>query len=471
MKHSFYLLLIMAVVTVAACTKPSSDFEDERLNPASSTYTYTVTANNSDLATKSDYNSDGTFKWSAGDAISVLFHNNDAEVKNKFFTLTLVSGANSNTATFSGEIDNGYTIGASDRTSDNKKIWALFPASENHTYTAGSYPSFYVQPSVDFTATHFSANIPMYALNLEEGALTFSNLASTYKFTVKNIKDGVDKVIFKIHNQTTYGLSGSWPIHIDKYIDYNYATPGSANSTLTYIGNVTNNTAEFYVSCRYWGNFQPVITVTNYSTGVDIKTFTASAIQQPTTKTYVKPIALDVSDGNYFTPIIDIDGDMSDWDPTTNNKLTDGTNYRAVSIEGSKWREFKIAYDEIYCYFYAKRNYTSELWTGGGYFWFRFDKDNDGEYDDTMFYISPFKTVGDSYSFEPSPKANGVSGTASSSFYLSCNGNYDSDNVVIEARVLRSDIGLNKNDVISVQSESNKSAGKISITETLTINN
>lgn len=152
----------------------------------------------------------------------------------------LTEGAGTNTASFSGEIETGYTIGASDGNDADKKVWALFPASENHTYTAGSNPTFYVQPSVDFSATHFSANIPMYALNSEEGAFSFASLASKYKFTVNGIKDGVNKVQFKIYNQTTYGLSGSWPIHADKYINYGYATPGSQNSTLSFISNVTS---------------------------------------------------------------------------------------------------------------------------------------------------------------------------------------------------------------------------------------
>ena len=306
-----FILLTMAVAAITACTKASSDLEEERINPESATYTYTITANNGMPEVKTNYDSDGSFKWSDGDAISVLFHNSDAEVKNKFFTLTLVSGANTNTATFSGEIENGYTIGASDGTEADKKIWALFPASDNHSYTEGSNPSFYVQPFVDFTATHFSANIPMYALNKEEGALTFANLASTYKFTVSGIKDGVSKVKFTVYNQTTYGLSGSWPIDNGKFINYNHATPGSANSTLTYIENVSNNTAEFYVSCRYWGTFQPVITVTNYSTGVDIKTFTAAAAKTPNYMDHVWPITLDVSDGDYFTPKILINGDFA----------------------------------------------------------------------------------------------------------------------------------------------------------------
>ena len=203
MKRYFFIMM-MAAAVISSCTKQTLDENLSNLDSESTTYTYTVSANTVD--TKSDYDSDGKFEWSAGDAISVLFHNGDV---NKFFTLTLTSGAGTNTASFSGEIEAGYTIGASDAAEEDNKIWALFPASENHTYTAGSTPSFYVQPSVDFSATHFSANIPMYALNSAEGAFSFASLASTYKFTVNGIADDVSKVKFQIYNQTTYALSGS----------------------------------------------------------------------------------------------------------------------------------------------------------------------------------------------------------------------------------------------------------------------
>ena len=196
-------MMLMAAAALASCEK--SNLNEQKAQEGS--YVYTISAMAPDMVdanapaqapTRTDYAADGTFSWSAGDAISVLFHNGDV---NKFFTLTTTeSGAS---VKFSGSIEAGYEIGASDGDANDKKIWALFPASANHTYTAGSFPKFYVQPSVDFSATHFSANIPMYALNADEGAFSFTNIASTYKFIVTGIKDGVDKVQFRIHNQET----------------------------------------------------------------------------------------------------------------------------------------------------------------------------------------------------------------------------------------------------------------------------
>ena len=331
MKRYVMNVLIIAVAAVVACQKQPV-VEEPAANdpivgelvgeePQSSTYVYTINASTDELDVKSDYDEEGKFTWSAGDAISVLFHDNTQpdEQKNKFFTLTLVSGANNKTATFSGEITTGYTIGASDGDESDKKIWALFPASTQHSFTVGELPKFYVQPEVDFTATNFSANIPMYALNAAEGGFVFSNIASTYKFIVKNIKDGVSKVKFKIYNQQTRGLSGLWSLYEDGslFINYDYASPGSAKSTLTYINNVTSNQAIFYVSYHgVWGGLQPVITIINPATDAPIKTFTASKSIAPNAMNEIKPITLDVSEasgGDYFVPSIKMDGAISDW--------------------------------------------------------------------------------------------------------------------------------------------------------------
>ena len=363
MKKFYIPMMLMAVAAIASCEKQPVAIEEPEAG--NGTYVYTIKA--SVPETKSDYDANGHFTWSSGDAISVLFHNGDV---NKFFVLeTTETGAS---VSFSGAVEDGYEIGASDGTSEDKKIWALFPASGSHEYTAGSNPTFYVRPSVDFAATYFSANIPMCALNAAEGDLSFENIASTYKFTVSGVKDGISKVRFTVYNQTTYGLSGSWPISgtSDKYINYNWASPGSANSTLSYVGNVVNNEAVFYVSCRYWGDFQPSISVINEATGIAIKSFDAAKSLRPTSKTSVKPITLDVSDGDYYAPAIDIDGVFNDWDGITEY---DGT--RASGSSNSRINHWRVTSDALNIYVYLELN--SEKITEARYIYVGFNTDND----------------------------------------------------------------------------------------------
>ena len=136
----------MAAAVVAACqVEPVNDLNsndpDTPVVPEvqKGTYTYTINASikeeeqPAEVAVKSDYDASGNFSWSSGDAISVLFHK---DTDNKFFTLTTTGTGAS--ASFSGEIEVGYTIGASDGTVGNQKIWVLFPASSSHSYTAAS---------------------------------------------------------------------------------------------------------------------------------------------------------------------------------------------------------------------------------------------------------------------------------------------------------------------------------------------
>lgn len=461
MKRYFFIIMMMAAAVIASCTKQTLG-EEPVIDSEAPTYTYTVSANSID--TKTNYDADGKFEWSAGDAISVLFHNGDV---NKFFTLTLKSGDGTNTATFSGEIETGYTVGASDGNDADHKIWALFPASENHTYTAGSNPTFYVQPYVDFTETHFSANIPMYALNSEEGAFNFANLASTYKFTVNGIADDVNKVKFQIYNQTTYALSGSWPIHNDMYLKYDYASPASENSTLTYVSDVTENKAVFYVSSCYWGKFKPVITVTNCDTGVDIKTFTAGAEKVPNYKDHVWPITLDVSDGNYFTPAINIDGDMSDWD----NVETGITSTSGPILS------FKATYDENYIYVYNKRTWHNDLW-GGGYYYYNFDTDNDSttgvEKDgvnglECWMYLKLFGGSASAPTFNAVPSGEGYPNNGCLA-NINCEGTIDPDHTVIETevRIPRENLGIQKGKTINISTWGNKSGSNLK-SETVTL--
>ena len=351
-------LLLMAAVAIVACNKqPVAD--EPAVNHGS--YVFSINASLSG-ETRTDYDADGKFSWTKGDQISVLFHNGTTD---KFFPLTAQSdGA---TSQFVGTIDEGFTIGASDGTTEDLKIWALYPASENHAYEPGSNPTFYVQPAVDFTEVPFSANLPMYDLVAEEGDLSFKNLACAYKFTVKDLDPAVKKVRFVIYNQTTYALSGSWPIHNDMYIKYDYASPGSAKSTLTFTNNVTDNQAVFFVPCRYWGTFQPVISIYDAETNYLLKQFTASVEKKPTDMTTVQRITLSVPD-KPFVPAIKIDGDLSDWEQEGVQTFA-GINDRIV--------EWKAMSDAENIYFHYKITKSKIKLEGTSKIYIGFNTDND----------------------------------------------------------------------------------------------
>lgn len=345
-------MMLVAVTAIASCEKQSNKNEIEIDKNI-----FTLTASVPEMeVVKTDYDASGKFSWSAGDAISVLFNNGTTD---KFFTLTTTeSGA---TATFKGEVEDGYELGTI----------ALFPASDNHTYDAGAI-SFYVQPEVDFTTSHFSANIPMLG-SIEGESITFENIACTYKFIVKDLDNSVNKVKFSISNQTTYALSGSWPISTgsDPYINYNYASPGTENSCLAYTANAVNNQAVFYVSCRYWGNFQPKITIYDAETNAVLKEVVASASKQPTYKNKVQPISISAPGTGEppFVPAITIDGDMSDWAGITTGVTS--------SASPGVYQEFKVTYDEQYLFFYTKRDNRDDIWAKGGYVYYDLDTDGD----------------------------------------------------------------------------------------------
>lgn len=305
MKHNFFIVMMMAAAVITSCTKqtlneeqPIVDLEsttdtesatDTDTESSTGTYTYTVSANTID--TKSDYAADGKFKWSAGDAISVLFHNGATD---KFFTLTLTDGAGTNSASFSGQVDEGYKIGGTD---GNK--WALYPAGSHSVRfsetDATKYPlSFNIPAVTDYTVSGFSANIPMYAISEDGNSFNFLHLGAAYKFTFSGIN--ATKVKLVVENQTTYRLSGNVKLRRDKediYLDQAWAD--GVDKTLTYITNVSDGKSKFYVPVRYAAEcFQPIIKLYNAETDALIYTKTA-ANAKALEKGYVQPINISVN--------------------------------------------------------------------------------------------------------------------------------------------------------------------------------
>ena len=254
-----YLLRIAILLAAAAFCSCESGLAPE-------SYVYELTAEAPE-STKSDYSSSGSFSWSAGDRISVLFHKG---TDNRFFVLTARDGGGKS-ATFSGNIDNGYTVGAS----NTSVQWALFPAG-NHSYTPGAngdMPVFEVPSETDFTASgaHFSANLPMSAKGDGSGVFRFQHLGTNYRFRFTGIDAA--KVRLEIKNLKSYALSGTFPIKGssassgENYLDY-FSGATDAEKAIAFTQNVVSGTADFYVATRAWRvALQPQLTLTDASTG------------------------------------------------------------------------------------------------------------------------------------------------------------------------------------------------------------
>lgn len=275
----------LAGLLSAACAKQEMA-PKENIEPTPGTYVFTLKASMDSELTKTSYEGDKTFSWSAGDQISVLFHNGD---DNKYFTLT-TSGTGPS-ASFSGEITEGYTIGSSFNA--DEKI-AFFPAAA-HSYdrTKAKYdpssnpkrgPFFHIPAFTDFTKTHFSANLPMAAIGDGDNNFSFKHIAGTYKVVFGSIDPSVTKVMLHVENQVNRALSGDF--RLEDGGSYNYCwwwtSPSSAlDKTLSYVVNVDPSThkATFYVPyCHNDADgFQPTLTLTNAVNGNTLAQVSAKA--------------------------------------------------------------------------------------------------------------------------------------------------------------------------------------------------
>jgi len=285
----FFILSSAAIIIMASCGKENNNIQIDN----KSTYEFTLSAISEDTGndkkatgdkiTKTSYSGEKVFSWTLGDKISVLFH--DAGDNNAFYVLTATSVDGKN-ATFKGTIDSGWTIGAAD-TGDK---WALFPAG-SHSYTATA-PILNLPASTDFSASHFSANLPMYAIGEDDGAgndvFAFKHISNVgaYKISFSNLD--VSKVRLDIETSGSYHISGDFQLALDgskyKINPWTYSFVSEAGKRVSFTENVVSKTATFYVPFKTWeNNFQPTMTLYDVNTGFVIKKVTASAALPYTT--------------------------------------------------------------------------------------------------------------------------------------------------------------------------------------------
>lgn len=274
-----FVLASLAALIFSACSKEIDPMSSQEYGASPShngKYTFTIKATmDAEEDTKTSYAGDRTFSWSAGDQISLLFHSGET---NKFFTLTNTSGAGT-VATFSGEIEDGYEIGASN---DGGKKVALFPAADHVYNTEKAEPVYFNVPALtDFTKSHFSANLPMAAIGDTDNHFAFKHISGSYKVVFTDIDASVSKVKLFVKNQNTKAISGLFHLYNDSYGHIYYwtdtsASEGSEVQTVSYITAVEGGKATFYIPYTHWSlTFLPEFTLTNADNGYILKTVKA----------------------------------------------------------------------------------------------------------------------------------------------------------------------------------------------------
>ena len=453
----------IAIIAMVACSKEKAVDSNNQVNEKA-TYEFTISANalemESDISnpaqigTKTSYSGEKTFSWTLGDQISVLFH--DAGDNNAFYTLTATSVDGKN-ATFTGTIDTGWEVGAAD-TGDK---WALFPAG-SHSYTATA-PVFNLAASTDFSASHFSANLPMYAIGEDNGAGTdvyaFKHISNVgaYKITFSDID--VSKVRLDVETSGSYHISGDFQLTLDsgKYkIDpWTYSWVSEAGKRVSFTENVVSKTAAFYVPFKTWeGNFQPTMTLYDATTGLILKSVSASTTLPHTTGNVV--VLQPFSAPGTGSPLISAWG--INWSSIDMYPL-DGEK-DSFPGDGERIVEWKATSDASYVYFYYKTIASVAVSRGvwNSYLVTGFDTDNDSSSGDDASYglgggfeartISyPFSnSAGSPVSFY-SPASPCSSSQAKcpisgeSQGYVPTNGSLYGDHAYAEIRVPRSYIG------------------------------
>ena len=264
-------IIALATIAFVSCNKEEIAPAQESQTEQPGTHIVSLNAVGPDI-TKTSYADEKTFSWDANDEISVLFHKDE---DHKFFTLKTTTGGTE--ATFTGEVTDGYEIGAS--ATEGGAKYALFPAGAHTWNYTDDRPIFNIPSVTDFTApgAHISANLPMYAIGDESNNFAFKHNACAYKFTFTDLD--ASKVRLTVTHNTTHQLSGNFPLNSAYKWYAQYASLGSANQSVSYIKNVSSKTASFYfvIGKDSESSFQPTITLYDETTGYILYRATAKS--------------------------------------------------------------------------------------------------------------------------------------------------------------------------------------------------
>lgn len=199
--------------------------------------------------TKTSYAGEKTFSWSVGDKISVVCNDGTSN-----FLQTFTATAAEATSTFTATVPENVNIGPYN--SDYRL--AMFPASDDHKYTASWNILFHIPAERDFreaNAGHPSADVPMFAWGTDKDVYNFANMTGAAKFSFTGITCSAVKFQFtaarhKLNGDFKLYYSGDGQVHIDDASNVRWNTVYAdvdSEKTVTYYADVVDGKVSFYL--------------------------------------------------------------------------------------------------------------------------------------------------------------------------------------------------------------------------------
>lgn len=323
MKKIAIILAVLAASFAVSCNKEEASITTPDPSVPAGMKKVTITATVEAADTKTTYDADGKFSWTAGDKISVMGSDYN------FYTLTATqTGASS---TFTGMVPEGV----------NLRKEAFYPADPGHYREGGNY--FFSIPRYKDLSESFSADLPMGAYSGTDN-YAFNHITGAALFTFTNIPDNVSSVEIAIVNASLKfnGLFGTWVS--DGMWKYGVAGVGTASEG-EFIRKVpvVDNKAQIYLPYAPDGNIwaECEVSVTGYDAGgneyalLTAKKMSGFSAFPRATVIPIKPLELP----DYLP--LSVDWDAEDAVTFVND---------AASVDGAKLESMTIVADENYMY-------------------------------------------------------------------------------------------------------------------------
>lgn len=252
MKKIAIILAVLAASFAVSCNKEEASITTPDPSVPAGMKKVTITATVEAADTKTTYDADGKFSWTAGDKISVLASDGNL--------YTFSTQDSQPQAKFSGYLPEGCSLGD----------YALFPAEEGHVYNAAEYyPVNFLIPSYKDLTNNGSADLPLHGIKGESNAFAFQHMTGGFKFTIDNFDDRFKTAEVSVVN-SSLKISGLFQGRKSSthsgYVTY--AATTSETDELTYVRKlkVVDNKVELYFPYSpgndLWGT--TTITISGY---------------------------------------------------------------------------------------------------------------------------------------------------------------------------------------------------------------